>query len=118
MADAGSGSVGLNAGGLAPLLVLGSATCYTIAMVAMKLWGEAASAAVMVAIIAAASVTAVWLEILALQGTRLGMVYVAILGAECVMIAGVCHFYLGETFSPREVAGAALIVLGTAVAWA
>jgi multidrug transporter EmrE-like cation transporter len=69
-------------------------------------------------VIGVSVVLAVAMEVAALREARLGMVYVAILGAECVMMALVCHFGFGETFSGREVAGAALIVLGTAVAWA
>lgn len=97
--------------------VVVSAACYTIAMLAMKSWGSLplTTAAVTIAV---ALLGAVVFEILALRDERLGLVYVAILGVECVMIAVASHFVLGETFSQREIAGAALIAAGTALAWA
>ena len=99
------------------LFVVISAACYTIAMLAMKSWDSLPMATATAAIVLAL-VGAVAFEILALRDGRLGLVYVAILGVECVMIALVSHFVLGETFSQREVAGAALIAAGTALAWA
>ena len=95
---------------------LGSAALYTVSMVAMKLWGSQ-PATVLGAVIAIALIGAVALEIGALRDARLGMVYVAILGAEVVMLAAVCHFAFGETLSLREALGAGLIVAGTALAW-
>lgn len=97
--------------------VVASAACYTVAMLAMKWWGSVPMGTA-VPVIVLALLGAVAFEILALRDQRLGLVYVAILGVECVMIAGVSHFVLGESFSAREVAGAALIAAGTALAWA
>jgi multidrug transporter EmrE-like cation transporter len=94
------------------LFILGSALCYCAAMTLMKLWDGLPLVLVGLAL-GVCIVGAVWLEILALRQARLGMVYVAILGAEAVMLALIFRFGFGETFSTREVAGAALIVTGT-----
>ena len=98
------------------LFVLGSAVLYAGAMIAMKFWGQF-SPALMICVIAALVGGGVWLEIGALQTERLAMVYVLILGAECILIALASAFWFGETFTMREIFGGALIVVGTAVAW-
>lgn len=97
------------------LLVLGSAALYTAGMVAMKLWGQLPPA-MMAAAIAICIAGAVWLEVLALRETRLGVVYVAILAAEAIMVAAIAHLGFEEEYSLRELAGAGLIVAGVAVA--
>jgi drug/metabolite transporter (DMT)-like permease len=51
----------------------------------------------------------------ALRGARLGMVYVAILGAEAVMLMLVARFGFGEVLAPREWLGVGLILGGVAV---
>jgi multidrug transporter EmrE-like cation transporter len=94
------------------MLVLGSAVCYVAAMTLMKLWDGFPLAAVGAAL-CLCIVGAVWLEILALRQARLGMVYVAILGAEAIMLALVAKFGFGESFTSRELVGAALILGGT-----
>lgn len=109
-----TGDSGLRAFGLAGCAV-GAAVLYTAAMVAMKLWG-AAPAVVVAAVIAVTLLGAVGLEIMALRMDRLGMVYIAILAAETLMIMGVAHFGFGESLSPREALGAAFIVAGAAIA--
>jgi multidrug transporter EmrE-like cation transporter len=45
------------------------------------------------------------------------MVYVLILGVECVLIAIASALWFGESFSTKEIFGGALIVAGTAIAW-
>lgn len=97
-------------------LVVGSAVFYTVAMAAMKSWG-AGSPAILLPTIAGTIILAASLEILALRGERLGMVYVSILAVEVVMIGGVSWLLFGESFSPREIAGCGLVIAGTAVAW-
>lgn len=93
-----------------------AALFYVGAMVAMKLWTEAPSALILVAIVGAMAVGAGF-EISALRGERLGMIYVTILGVEVIMIALVAVLVMGEGFSPRECVGCVLVVLGTALAW-
>ncbi|MEM7742523.1 MAG: hypothetical protein AAF409_02330 [Pseudomonadota bacterium] len=100
-----------------PLFILASAGCYSIAMVAMKFWGQGVTPLI-VAVTVAAVIVGVGLEIEALRTERLGLIYVGILGAECIMIAVASWWLFGESFSPKEVVGAVLIVVGTAVAWA
>ncbi|MEL7468632.1 MAG: hypothetical protein AAFN27_09265 [Pseudomonadota bacterium] len=98
------------------VFVIGSAILYAGAMVAMKFWGQV-SPTLLLLIIALMVGGGVWLEIGALQTERLAMVYVLILGAECILIAIASALWFGETFSAREILGGGLIVLGTAIAW-
>lgn len=98
------------------LFVLGSALLYAGAMVLMKFWGQIPPV-LLLTVIALLISGAVWFEIGALQTERLGMVYVLILGIECVFIALASALWFGESFTFREIAGGFLIVAGTAVAW-
>ena len=84
-------------------------------MTIMKLW-DSYPAGLMVAGIALCLSGAIWFEILALRQARLSMVYVAMLGAEAIMLAAVARFGFGESLMPREIAGATLIIIGTLVA--
>lgn len=97
--------------------IFGSAAFYTATMILMKMWGDGVPRLLMAAGILGFFVLAAWFEILALRIERLGLIYVSILAVEVVMIAAVSVVLFGETFSAREVAGAALIVAGTALAW-
>ena len=99
------------------LLSLGSAVFYTGSMAAMKLWTQTHSA-VLLAIIAATILLGTGLEIMALKAERLGMIYVTILACEVGLIALISCLFFGETFTPKEVLGCLLIVVGTALAWA
>jgi multidrug transporter EmrE-like cation transporter len=94
--------------------ILGSAAFYVGAMTLMKLWDALPPVAVGLAL-AICVVAAVWLEIVALRGARLGMVYVAILGAEAVLLMLVARFGFGEVLAPREWLGVGLILGGVAV---
>lgn len=98
------------------LFILGSAVFYALAMIAMKFWGQI-SPAILLAAIAVLIGGGVWLEIGALQIERIGMVYVLILGVECIIIAVASALLFGETFTAKEIFGGGLIVLGTAIAW-
>lgn len=106
----------LGESGWLAVMIVGSAFFYTAAMVAMKLL-SASPAAFLIAAIAVALLLGTGLEVLVLRGERLGMVYVAILGAEVVMIALVSTLFFGEAFTLRELAGCALVIGGTALAW-
>jgi len=68
-------------------------------------------------IIALALLSAGTFEVAALRQELLGLIYVAILGAEVVIIglASILHF--AETYSVREVAGMSLVVVGAFVVW-
>lgn len=98
------------------LFIIGSAVFYAGSMIAMKYWGQT-SPLLLLAVIAVLVGAGVWLEIGALQAERLGMVYVLILGVECVLIAIASALWFGESFTFREILGGALIVAGTAIAW-
>lgn len=98
------------------LFVIGSAVFYAGSMIAMKYWGQT-SPMLLLAVIALLVGAGVWMEIGALQTERLGMVYVLILGVECILIAIASALWFGESFSVREILGGALIVAGTAIAW-
>ena len=100
-----------------PVIALGSAGLYALAMIGMKLWWTAPGPGVALLIIAAIMVGAL-LEMTALRSERLGLIYVSILGAEVILIASASLLYFGESFSAREVAGIGLVLAGTALAWA
>ncbi|MBY8974248.1 hypothetical protein KHP62_00415 [Rhodobacteraceae bacterium NNCM2] len=100
-----------------PLFVIASAGFYAVAMIAMKFWGQAPSYAIGL-LIALMLLGGAWTEIEALKSERLGLIYVGILGAEVILIAAASWFLFGENFSTRELAGAAFILVGTALAWA
>jgi multidrug transporter EmrE-like cation transporter len=102
---------------MVPIIALGSAGLYSVAMIAMKFWwkipGIGLSLLIMATLLAAAT-----LELAALREERLGIIYTGILGAEVVLIAIASFFLFGENFSMREGIGIALVVAGTALAWA
>ena len=98
------------------LFIIGSAVFYTGSMIAMKYWGQT-SPLLLLAVIGIFVSGGIWFEIGALQTERLGMVYVLILGVECVLIAIASALWFGESFSMKEIIGGALIVAGTAIAW-
>jgi drug/metabolite transporter (DMT)-like permease len=85
-------------------------------MFAMKSWAELPSLGLAI-IIGAALLTAGAFEVFALRQERLGLIYVGILGAEVVFIGAASLFHFDETYSAREVAGIALVLIGTAIAW-
>ncbi|MEM6933484.1 MAG: hypothetical protein AAF526_07820, partial [Pseudomonadota bacterium] len=99
-----------------PVFILASAGFYSIAMIAMKFWGQG-PAVWLGLLIAAMFLGGAVMEIEALKIERLGMIYVLILGAEVIIIAAASYWLFGENFSSRELAGAALILVGTALAW-
>ena len=99
------------------LLALVSAFFYCIAMFAMKSWTEVPSIGVAL-VIGAALLVAGLFEVFALRHERLGLIYIAILGIEVLVIAAVSLFHFNESYSYREVAGIGLVLLGTAIAWA
>ncbi|MCL6283433.1 hypothetical protein M3P21_07785 [Ruegeria sp. 2012CJ41-6] len=99
-----------------PVIALGSAGLYALAMIGMKLWWSAPGPGIALLIIAAIMVGAL-LEMTALRSERLGLIYVSILGAEVILIAGASLLYFGESFSTREVAGIGFVLLGAALAW-
>jgi multidrug transporter EmrE-like cation transporter len=95
-------------------LVAGAAATYAGSMVLMKFW-DAHGGPLLALAIAGAVVLAVILEIAALREMKLGLVYVAVLGVEAVLVMLAAHGLFGETFTPRELAGAGIIVAGVAV---
>ncbi|MEM8842858.1 MAG: hypothetical protein AAGD47_13890 [Pseudomonadota bacterium] len=99
-----------------PVFILASAGFYAIAMIAMKFWGQAPSMAIGL-LIAITLLGGAAMEIEALKVERLGLIYVGILGAEVLIIAAASWWLFGESFSAKELAGASLILVGTALAW-
>lgn len=59
---------------------------------------------------------AVLAEIALLRQHSLGLTYITILGAETLIVLTVA-FLIGEGLGPRELAGAGLVLAGTAVIW-
>lgn len=85
-------------------------------MLAMKSWWIIPTVGIAF-IIALALLSAGAFEVAALRQERLRLIYVAILGAEVVIVglASILHF--AETYSVREVAGMSLVVVGAFVVW-
>lgn len=98
------------------LFIIASACLYAAAMIIMKFWGQIPPMFLLAAI-ALLMGGGVYFEIGALQAERLGMVYVLILGLEVIVIAAASAWLFGETFTWKEMAGGALILAGTALAW-
>ncbi|MEM7545436.1 MAG: hypothetical protein AAF367_07875 [Pseudomonadota bacterium] len=99
-----------------PVFILGSASFYAVAMIALKILGQGGPKVAVAFVIAATVFGGLWMEFEALKSERLGLIYVAILGAECLIIALASSLLFGESFSTRELAGGALIVGGIALA--
>ena len=97
-------------------LIVASAVAYSAAMVAMKAWTIAPAAWLPVVIVFGLA-GGVACEILVLREERLGMIYVAILGVEVLVIAAASVWFFKEVFSLRELMGCALVIVGTALAW-
>ena len=101
------------------LFIGGSAAAYAVAMILMKFWHVGSfSRFALGGLIAVAMLYAVFLEIEALRGERLAIIYVAILGIECVLITLASVYWFGEQFSLKEIAGMTLVIVGTAITWA
>ena len=96
---------------LALTLALGSAVCYVLATYGMKLFSTDATATALLIILFTLAGAATF-EIIALKFERVGFLYIAILGFECILIALVSFFVLGESFSAKELAGLGGIVIG------
>ena len=98
------------------ILALTSAILYSITMLAHESLMDHPDSQ-MTFIIALALLSAGAFEIAALRQERLGLIYVAILGAEVVIIglASILHF--AESYSVREVAGVSLVVVGAFLLW-
>ncbi|WP_254440398.1 hypothetical protein [Ruegeria arenilitoris] len=100
-----------------PIIALGSASLYSVAMISMKFWWKLPGLGLGLLIVATL-LAAATLELAALRDERLGIIYTGILGAEVVLIAIASFFLFGESFSYREGLGIALVIAGTALAWA
>jgi drug/metabolite transporter (DMT)-like permease len=98
------------------ILALVSAFFYCVAMFAMKSWAELPSMGLAL-IIGAALLTAGAFEVFALRQERLGLIYIGILGAEVIFLGLVSLLHFDETYTKRELAGMALVLIGTAIAW-
>lgn len=97
-----------------PIHLIGlSSLCYVIATVAMK---QAASGAGLAAflVLAACLAGAAAFEILTLRLITLGGTYLAILAVETLLILGLAAA-IGEGLSPREIAGAAFVMVGAVI---
>ena len=86
---------------------------YVVATVAMKHMASGAGLAAL-ALLAACLAAGALFEILTFQRAPMGGAYVAILGVETLLIVGIATA-IGEGLSPREMAGAALVIGGTAI---
>lgn len=58
---------------------------------------------------------AIVMEVAVLREARLGVVYIAVLGVESVLVMAAAHGLFAESFTARELAGAGLVLVGVAV---
>ena len=82
----------------------------------MKSWWTIPTAG-MAFIIALALLSAGAFEVAALRQERLRLIYVAILGAEVVIIGLTSILHIAETYSGREVAGMSLVAARAFIVW-
>lgn len=94
-------------------LIVGCAFAYALSTFALKQAADAPHPAIYL-VIAACFGGAAFAEILILRQMDLGLAYIAIIATESLLILGVA-LIIGEGLSPREMAGAVLIVTGTAI---
>lgn len=95
------------------VLAIGAAVGYALATLLMKLTAEGATLLLVVAIGVVLAVT-VASEVLLLRQVDLGMAYIAIIATETLLVLGIT-FLVGETLTPREMAGGALVITGAAM---
>ncbi len=96
------------------LLASGAAFFYMAASWIMKAWGGSTYLVLIPAVILTLSAAA-WFEIEVLRTTRLGHVIILILAIEFLMTFLVAVWFLGEQYTMRELAGAAIILFGIAM---
>ena len=94
-------------------LVPACALAYAAATLGMK-WTSSGHGLFAIALIVACLAVAVGIEIVLLQRVKLGLVYVGILVAETVLILGLAA-PLGEGLTPKELAGAGLVLVGAGI---
>lgn len=96
------------------LLTFSAAFFYVAAAYLMKLWVMIPVLLAVPAILLALSAAA-FFEIEALRGGRLGITFLIILAFEVILTALCALIVLGESYSPREFAGLAIIIVGIGV---
>jgi drug/metabolite transporter (DMT)-like permease len=94
-------------------LIIICAISYAVATFAMKEASESPHP-LLFALIALALGTAAVTEIMVLRQMDLAMVYILILAAESLLVVALAGM-IGEGFGPREAAGAAMVLVGTAI---
>ncbi|SNT16424.1 hypothetical protein [Tropicimonas sediminicola] len=92
------------------LLALGAALGYTIATIIMKYMADTTDTLLIGAVAAVLALTVI-AEVHLLRQVDLGLAYVAIIATESILVL-LFALMIGETLSPREMAGAALVVAG------
>ena len=95
-------------------LCLASAVFYVAGTAAMKLYGHAPFALLMVPV-GLAFLLAAWFEVAVLRSTRVGQVFLLIFAFEVVLTALLAFVVLQERYSVREMLGLATIVTGIAI---
>ncbi|GGL51360.1 hypothetical protein [Wenxinia marina] len=91
-------------------LALLAACGYALATIGMKL-GSGAMTALAVVLIAGGLIAAALTEVRILRQADLGVVYLVILVVETLIVLCVA-WWLGEGLTPRQLGGAAVLVLG------
>lgn len=94
------------------ILVLLAAGGYALAAILMKVMANGGANHAVMAALVVFFVVIVLTEVRLLQHMELSNVYVLILGVETMLILGYA-LWVGEAFSNREIAGGAMVLVGT-----
>jgi len=95
------------------LLVIIAALGYAGATIGMKM-GSASVTAMAIAVIIAGFVAAAVAEVVILRSADLGLVYIAIIGVETLVVLSYA-WWIGEGLSLRQIGGAGMVLAGLAV---
>jgi len=94
-------------------LIVICAIAYAVATFAMKQASDAPNVLLYAMIALCFSVAAIT-EIIVLRQMNLGIAYILILATESLLVVSLAGL-VGEGFGPRELAGAGLVLVGTAI---
>ncbi|MCG6902746.1 MAG: 5-aminolevulinate synthase [Rhodobacter sp.] len=95
------------------LLLIICGFAYALATLAMKALSHSPTIFALGAV-ALCLAGAVLLEVIVLQRMELGTAYIAIIATESLIVVSIAAF-IGEGLGPKELAGAALVLMGTAL---
>jgi small multidrug resistance pump len=95
------------------VLVIVAALGYSVATIGMKMGAHALTGAAL-AVLAVGFLAAAVSEIVLLKSADLGIVYIAIIGVETLVVLSYA-WWIGEGLSLRQLGGAGMVLAGLAV---